>query len=498
MKLLRPYQSRAIDTMRDGIRGGKFRRPILQARCGAGKTLMAIHMMRNAVDRGKSCLFIVHRRGLVENCCEKLVEEGLPFNVIMAGARSASDDHPIKVASRDTLTSRALRGGGELPPADLLVIDEAHLATGAQYRELMKRYPDSFVVALTATPAGPNGTGLSDVFDCIVRAATAQELLADGFIVPTTAFGPFRIDLSGIKVVRGDYAPDQLAERMDTNTLVGDIVQHWKDIAEDRPTVAFATRRSHAEHIRDIFTQAGVTAAYVDGTTSDDDRKQIKRDMERGRIKVVANVDILSIGTDWPFLSCLIDAAPTRSLVRFLQRAGRIARPSNGKAKALYLDHADNCLRLKVHPDDDFDWPLHKSQKAKPLNPDPRARELKFCPNCSAMYYGGSCPNCGAAKSKQFKVEAGALVEITPGKEYTITVEDKERVWNTTLAQAANLGWRFGRASAVYKSKTGDWPKGLSRMPGGSKWPADISTYEWWTLPVANVFPGFVRGKAKR
>lgn len=496
MKTLRPYQLDAITTLRERILNG-HRQLVLHARCGAGKTVMAIHLMGNAVDKGKRCLFVVHRRGLVDNCVQKLAEDGLNCSVLMAGRRQSVLDDQITVASRDTLTARSLRGGSPLPDADLVVIDEGHLATGAQYRKLIGHYgKTAIVLLLTATPAGPNGSGLGDVATCIVSAATSEQLIQDGFIVPTRAFGPNRIDLEGVKTVAGDYHKEQLTRRMDNQKLIGDIVEHWLEIANGRPTVAFACRRDHARHIQAMFTENGVRAAYIDGETPDEEREEVRQAMEEGDIKIVCNVDVISIGVDWPFLSCCIDARPTKSMVRALQAWGRISRPYGDKTDAILLDHADNCLRLGIHPDDDFQWPLSKSEKVrKGLKKDPKEREIKVCDSCYAMYYGGKCPNCGAAKSKQFKVEKGRLVEITKQLEKKEpTHEDRERAWRGFVRVAFHKGWPLSRASSMFLSKFGRYPHEgeFAEYWNGEKWPQRMWGTDKWTAlrtPVRNIWP---------
>ncbi len=57
--------------------------------------------------------------------------------------------HRIKICSIDTLRARRLR-----PDADLIVIDEAHLATSDSYVEFLKDYPEAFLLPVTATPFG--------------------------------------------------------------------------------------------------------------------------------------------------------------------------------------------------------------------------------------------------------------------------------------------------------------------------------------------------------
>src|SRR5262249_30521361 len=66
---------------------------------------------------------------------------------------------------------------------------------------------------------------------------------------------------------KGDYVIGQLATRMNTDALVGDIVEHWLKYGESRRTVAFAVDIAHSVHIREEFLHAGVRAEHLDGST---------------------------------------------------------------------------------------------------------------------------------------------------------------------------------------------------------------------------------------
>ena len=50
-----------------------------------------------------------------------------------------------------------------------------------------------------------------------------------------------------------------------------------------------------------------------------------------GRIKVVANVGVLTTGFDYPELDTIVLARPTKSLSLYYQMVGRVIRPCQGK-----------------------------------------------------------------------------------------------------------------------------------------------------------------------
>ena len=49
---------------------------------GSGKTIMASSMIEKAVEKGKSCLFVAHRRELVMQCSRKLFDFDISHGII--------------------------------------------------------------------------------------------------------------------------------------------------------------------------------------------------------------------------------------------------------------------------------------------------------------------------------------------------------------------------------------------------------------------------------
>ena len=163
-----------------------------------------------------------------------------------------------------------------MPPADILVIDEAHHARAETYQAVIDAYPGAIVIGLTATPCRRDGRGLGNIFDALVEAPQVAALIEQKALVPSRVYAPSTPDLDGVRVERGDYVESQLAERVNTAELVGDIGTHWLKLGERRPTVCFATGVEHSVAIRNEFRRLGVLAEHIDGGTPD---RRTRRDL---------------------------------------------------------------------------------------------------------------------------------------------------------------------------------------------------------------------------
>jgi DNA repair protein RadD len=279
MIALRPFQDASVDQIEGAIAEGK-RKLILVAPTGSGKTVIASDFVRRVIANYKRVLFLAHRREIIDQTSRKLDANAIYHGVILAGRDKASRPMAqVQVASVMTFWSRGIRSNAmDMPPADVVILDEAHHARASTYQKILDAYPDAVVVGLTATPCRGDGRGLGNIFDEMIEAPQVQELIDLGFLVPSKIYAPVQnVDrlLRGVRTQTGDYVTSQLEARMNTDALVGDIVTHWLKYAERRRTVCFAVDVAHSVHIRDALLGSGVRAEHLDGGTPISEREAI-------------------------------------------------------------------------------------------------------------------------------------------------------------------------------------------------------------------------------
>ena len=367
---LRPYQNKAIEDIRHHFSRGK-KRILLVAPTGSGKTVIASSMMQKAKERSNFNLFVAHRRELVMQCSRKLSDFGLNHGVIMA-QKSPNMMADIQVASIQTFASRKDRDDFIKPKADVIILAEAHRSVSGQFQELIKVYPNAFIIGLTATPCRNDGRGLGNVYEELVEAGSIKELTKLGYLVPNRIVAPTIPDLQKIRIVAGDYEKKALTQKMNTAKLVGDIVTHWIKFGEDRPSVVFATSIAHSKHICNIFNQNGVKAGHIDSKQTELERETQLANLNSGKIKILCNCQILTEGWDQPKISCVIIARPTKSYPLYLQMIGRTLRPYTNKKDTLIIDHS-GCVYEHGFPEDAGNWTLStKKPKTKDRIKDPK------------------------------------------------------------------------------------------------------------------------------
>jgi DNA repair protein RadD len=396
----------------------------------------------------------------------------LDHGLIQAGL-NADLRYPIQIASVQTLHARAMRSNRlTLPPADLIIIDEAHHVAAQTWRKIIEAYPGARVLGMTATPCRGDGRGLGNFFDTIVEGPQVAELQRLGFLVPVLYFAPSEPDLKGVKTTQGDYQINQLAERMNRDDLVGDVVTQWHRHAERRKTLVFAVDVAHSVHLRDEFLKSGVRGEHVDGGTPKAERDAILARLASGETEVVTNCMVLTEGFDLPAISCISLARPTKQLGLYRQMAGRGLRTAPGKSSLILLDHSGAVYRHGLL-EDSIEWTLRTDQKAANKAHENRSKSqtsrLLECTQCGAVRTGGEpCRSCGFMPKRgadAIVFRDGDLARLDgKGKPKADPVE--EALWHAMLTGiAAQRGYKSGWAAHKYKEKFGRWPAMRSVAP---------------------------------
>lgn len=469
---LRPYQRDAEQQARLALARG-LRRICLYLPTGGGKTLTATSIITKAVAKGRKVVFLANRKQLVRQTSEVLSKYGIAHGILQA-ENTRSLDAQVIVASIDTVHVRGLP-----PDVSLIIIDEAHGVAGSEkYRALLGKYNAVPVVGLTATPfAAGMAKHYADIggplFQELVVGATIKDLIADGYLVDCDIYAPSEPDLAKVRSSKGidgllDYNQSDIEDATDKPELIGDILTHWRKLAAGKQTVVFAASIAHSKHIVEQFQAAGVAADHIDYFHDDDERAAILDRFARGETMVLSNVALLSEGWDCPATEVMILARPTRSLIRFIQMAGRVLRPAPGKEHALLLDHSGSTARLG-HPCDDLPLELDdgKPKSASKQQTERRESLPKPCPACKFMRPAGvhACPKCGFEPKRRSDVEtiAGELVKFDRKK--PIKKEAAQHVYSQLLGYAATRGFKAGWAFHKYKEFTGREARGLRQVP---------------------------------
>jgi len=411
---------------------------------GAGKTTTASAIIKQHLKKKPDgcVLFCAHREELVAQAYDDLLSWGLLPSVIQANPDPLRVHNPhrrVQVASTQTILSREI-----FPKISLLVLDEFHHYASDKWEVLGSKYKQMGVpiIGLTATPIRGDGRGFEGLVDELICPISMRELIEQGFLVPYELVVPD-------KTLRSDQ-------------IVQSPVDAYLEHAKGRKAIVFAGNVKAAYEFASQFENAGIRSSVVHGAMDAGERRRVLEDYKSGKIRVLANVGVLTEGFDDPSTSCVILARAIGTLALYLQICGRALRVAPGKTDAIIIDlHGSS--RVHGEPAEDREWTLEGRGIVKKNLEQPTER---FCPVCGVYLESGAgniCELCGIARP-----EAGAP-EVVGGR----------------LVRYARKLRESPEIRRVYFEKL----KGIARVKGYNKWQphakykaiyGEKPPREWW------------------
>jgi superfamily II DNA or RNA helicase len=375
---LRPRQVECLDSIRNEYLAGCYQQLVVAA-TGIGKAVILANIRRHMLDLlpGKMLVF-AHRDELVKQLMQTLHDWNPDWKVGKEMAEEHADaDCDIVVSCNASIGREGAKRLAKFGGFDYVICDEAHHSIATTYLNVFEQTgvlkPDStrLLVGFTATPKRKNLTRdnkrkmellqtddedivqLSNVYKKIVFKYPLRKAIKEGWLVPIKGFRlKTKVDLSNVKTTAGDYQQDELEQSVDTPERNYAIVNAWRKDCENRQTVAFCVLINHAKHLAEAYRAMGVNAEAIWGV--DPERALKLEKHKRKEITVLCNAQLLTEGYDDWRVSCIVDAAPTKSPSKYTQCIGRGTRLQGGTgnlleaiAKGLQLEKLD-CIVLDV------------------------------------------------------------------------------------------------------------------------------------------------------
>jgi len=415
-------------------------------------------MVAETYKKGKRAAFVVDRLSLIEQTSRTFLGEGIEHGVIQGDHPNYMPHLPIQVASQQTLARR------KWPMASVIFIDEAHTVTETVRKRIAPR--DTLAIGLTATPFSK---GLGKLYDAVVNVTTTNKLIADGHLSKYRIYAPSEPDMTGVKIVRGEYEEKESVKR--ALTVVGDCVAEYLKLGNGKKFICSAINVDHVMELQRQFQAAGIVCATYTYKDLADDRADIVEEFRKpdSNIRGLITVTAASKGFDIPDIGVVIMARPLRkSLAEHIQFFGRGLRIAPGKDECVVLDHSGNCRRFWDEWNDFFETGAVElddgKKKEKPL-PKKASAEMVKCPKCTTLHKAmPHCPTCGHqyATKTGAKHEDGILEELF-GFGQRKAHEQSAQLWPQICFHARSKkpfdddGAR--RLSlGIYRGLTGQWP----------------------------------------
>ena len=295
----RTYQQEAVAACLAGFMEKGKASVMLESPVGSGKTYMAletIHLLQELLGRRLKVDWVAPRRHLLQQ-------------VMMANMDLHRDAiRPVSLFEKTP------------PPADLVVLDEAHHEATQSCVLLYEKMKSAYTLGLSATPLRTDRMKLS--FQETVTTCSIDRLIREGFLSP---FHSYMLPHYGPQIVGECYlnSPERWGKSLVFFHTVLECCQFQKVLAD-----------------------AGVPCEVV---TSESDKDRQLEDFVAGKVRVIANVSMLTEGFDQPDVQTIF--ARDASRLPTIQMCGRGLRRADGKTHCNVVQSAKTSyLFEKVTP----------------------------------------------------------------------------------------------------------------------------------------------------
>lgn len=354
---LREYQQQASDKAVAFFHDKKADyNAIMVLPTGAGKSLV-IADIANRLD-GNTLVFQPSKEILEQNF-QKLCSYGILDCSIYSASFNSKRINRITFATIGSV----IRHTDDFKHFNNIIIDECHLVNskGGMYEEFIKA-TGCKVLGLTATPYRLSSSSWGamlkfltrtrpHIFSKVIYQVQISTLLDMGFLSKINYYQlkPIGWDSGNLQInsTGADYTDKSLIseyERIDFYGYLLSIVKRLlnpKRGGARKGILVFTRFLKEAQKLADNIDCCEI----VSGTTPKKERERILQDFKSGKIKVVANVGVLTTGFDFPALDTVLMARPTMSLAMYYQIVGREIRPCENK-NAWFVDLCGNIDRF--------------------------------------------------------------------------------------------------------------------------------------------------------
>jgi len=341
---LRFFQREAVDALTSELQAK--RSTVLRLFCGGGKTRTAAAFIRTWPGRVLWCaatdFLLEQARRTLEEVCGELVS--------LEQGKFYADSSRIVVGSIMTLKDERLLSHAP-DKFSLVVFDECHGIAANTPRAIAAHFASAKLLGLSATPFRMDKrpvVGEGAIFETIAFSRDIRFGLDEGYFVP---FEPIRreiksVNLDGVRMHGADFKLGDLEKEIAKAAApIAKIA--WEESEEgELETLIYTPGVASAKAVADTFSELARTkwgeraCESIDGETDPARRKQLRQEFG-GRLRAVANCNLLTQGVDIPNLRCVIIARPTKSAPLFEQMATRGGRPLPG-----LVDHEKRDARL--------------------------------------------------------------------------------------------------------------------------------------------------------
>ena len=456
MITLRDYQKKAVDEVFNYICNNKGN-PVVIAPTGSGKSILIAEIIRKSLKwwPGTRILMLTHQKELIEQDMDKLkkIAPELDMGIYSASLKSKDASHDVTFASIQSICKN------KEDKFNVVLVDECHLINNNEsgnYRSYLGML-NCRVIGFTATPYRL-GQGMivgdDTIFDHYIETISILEMQKKGYLSRLSSkTTSITLDVAGVSKLNGEFKQGELDKKvntLDNNEAIVNELANYITMQGVKHMIVFCTSVEHAYSIKSLMNQKEIPTVCVEGAMDKATREKAIEEFTSGKALCATNVNVLSIGFDYPDIDCVVMLRPTLSTALYVQQAGRGLRIAPNKDRCLLLDFAGNVRR---HGPIGM---LSSIPKDKMKGEGTGIPPMKTCPECLELLLASTrvCPTCGhefPVHSKEFRLFLGDV----NGDEETAHIVTAW-TWIQKLSKKGQLMWVVTYSTQIISSDDGE------------------------------------------
>jgi DNA repair protein RadD len=336
-----------------------------------------------AKELGEKLLVLQPSKELLEQNYDKFVTLGGEASIYSAsmGSKELGDVTYATIGSIIKIAGKFRELG-----VTKIIIDECDRYPrdkSGQLRRFVDGMTATHVLGLTATPlklqtnmgdTGPfsklvmltNRSKHGMFFKFILHVSQIQDIVELGYWTPLE-YQSYDFDTGALvyNSSGAEYTNDSIARSYENQNIGNKIVKKVAELVDRKSILVAVPTIEQATQLAGRIPNAEV----VHGGTSKDERRRIIEDFRSQKTRVIVQVNVLTVGFDYPELDCLITGRPTASISWWYQFVGRGTRIHENKRDCLVVDFVGSVEKfgkveaLYYKQDGEENWELYGENK---------------------------------------------------------------------------------------------------------------------------------------
>lgn len=353
---LRPYQEKSVQISLDYFNGKSEKPSIIVAPTAYGKSVV-IGLVANQL-KGKT-IILQPSKELLEQNFNKLMMLGGMASIYSASAWEKEFGN-ITYATIGSIKNlgKTFKDRGYMN----IIVDEVHLypPSDSMFSKFMDELGVKKVLGFTATPfrlqtyTNQSGFRYSQLnmltgrsksagfFKEILHVHQISEMVKEGYWSPLT-YQSFDIDTGALQMnsTGAEFTDSSVQVMYEAEGINQRIARVCREI-DSKSILIFVPTVKNAMELQTMIPSSVVVYGDMDKHM----RAYAIKGFRSGQYRVAINVNVLSVGFDYPGIDCIMLARPTASLAWYYQAIGRGTRILEGKKFCRVIDFVGNVERF--------------------------------------------------------------------------------------------------------------------------------------------------------